>query len=121
MLRCRSKPVLILHCWAYLLADVCVRGPDGFPTLTQPVSHLASPLHAFVAAAQNCWTHASFHLRNVWRQIVVVEEAAEVLEAHILAGLVPQTEQLILIGDHKQLRPKIQVSMSQRAACSIIL
>ena len=43
-------------------------------------------------------------------QIVVVEEAAEVLEAHILCGLAPSTQQLILIGDHLQLRPKVQVS-----------
>lgn len=35
-------------------------------------------------------------------RIVVVEEAAEVLEAHILACLTPRTQQLLLIGDHKQ-------------------
>jgi hypothetical protein len=40
---------------------------------------------------------------------VVCEEAAEVLESHILASLSPQTEQLILIGDHEQLRPKVEV------------
>ena len=38
---------------------------------------------------------------------VLVEEAGEILEAHILANLGPRAEQLILIGDHKQLRPKI--------------
>ena len=38
---------------------------------------------------------------------VVVEEAAEVLEAHIVAALNPAAKRLILIGDHKQLRPKI--------------
>ncbi|KAG6147076.1 hypothetical protein E4U28_007793 [Claviceps purpurea] len=37
---------------------------------------------------------------------VIVEEAGEILEAHILAALSPNVEQLILIGDHKQLRPK---------------
>lgn len=47
-------------------------------------------------------------------QIVLVEEAAEVLEAHVLCGLAPSTEQLILIGDHLQLRPKIQVGQSVR-------
>jgi hypothetical protein len=40
--------------------------------------------------------------------VVVVEEAAEVLEAHILASLVPSIEHLILIGDHQQLRPKVE-------------
>ena len=37
---------------------------------------------------------------------VIIEEAAEVLESHILSLLTKNTEQLILIGDHKQLRPK---------------
>ena len=37
--------------------------------------------------------------------IVVVEEAAEVLEAHIITSLTKGTQHLILIGDHKQLRP----------------
>ncbi len=47
-------------------------------------------------------------------QIVVCEEAAEVLEAHVLACLSPQTEQLILIGDHEQLRPKVEVWCCRR-------
>lgn len=36
---------------------------------------------------------------------LVVEEAAEVLEAHIVTSLCKETEHLILIGDHLQLRP----------------
>jgi replication-associated recombination protein RarA len=39
--------------------------------------------------------------------IVIVEEAGEILESHILTALSPKTEHLVLIGDHKQLRPKI--------------
>lgn len=35
----------------------------------------------------------------------VVEEAAEVLEAHIVTALCKRTDHLILIGDHLQLRP----------------
>ena len=42
-------------------------------------------------------------------EIVLVEEAAEVLEAHILTSLTEATEHLILIGDHEQLRPKPEV------------
>lgn len=38
--------------------------------------------------------------------VVLVEEAGEILEAHILTSLGPHTEQLIMIGDHEQLRPK---------------
>ncbi|CAK5268430.1 unnamed protein product [Mycena citricolor] len=38
---------------------------------------------------------------------VIVEEAGEILESHVLTALTQQTKQLILIGDHKQLRPKV--------------
>ncbi|KAF2669715.1 P-loop containing nucleoside triphosphate hydrolase protein [Microthyrium microscopicum] len=38
--------------------------------------------------------------------VLIVEEAGEILECHTLAALTPNTKQLILIGDHKQLRPK---------------
>ena len=37
--------------------------------------------------------------------ITIVEEAAEVLEAHIITSLTPGCQHLILIGDHQQLRP----------------
>ena len=36
---------------------------------------------------------------------MIVEEAAEVLEAHIVTSMPETTEHLILIGDHQQLRP----------------
>ncbi|CAI5945837.1 unnamed protein product [Closterium sp. NIES-65] len=42
-------------------------------------------------------------------RVIIVEEAAEVLEAHILTSLTPQTQHVILIGDHLQLRPKVEV------------
>ena len=38
-------------------------------------------------------------------KVVIVEEAAEVLEAHIVTSLPQSTEHLILIGDHQQLKP----------------
>ncbi|OHF03871.1 ATPase [Colletotrichum orchidophilum] len=38
--------------------------------------------------------------------VVLVEEAGEILEAHVLTALHSETNQVILIGDHKQLRPK---------------
>ncbi|KZT00352.1 P-loop containing nucleoside triphosphate hydrolase protein [Laetiporus sulphureus 93-53] len=40
--------------------------------------------------------------------VLLVEEAGEILESHILTALGKQTDQLILIGDHQQLRPKVQ-------------
>nr|XP_054769252.1 NFX1-type zinc finger-containing protein 1-like [Lytechinus pictus] len=48
-------------------------------------------------------------LQRVRPKIVVVEEAAEVLEAHIVTALNASCQQLILIGDHQQLRPKPNV------------
>ena len=44
-------------------------------------------------------------LKDIGPRIVIVEEAAEVFEAHIVASLSKHTEHLILIGDHVQLRP----------------
>ena len=44
-------------------------------------------------------------IQRVKPKIVIVEEAAEVLESYIVSCLTAATQQLILIGDHKQLRP----------------
>ncbi|KAF2085428.1 P-loop containing nucleoside triphosphate hydrolase protein [Saccharata proteae CBS 121410] len=44
--------------------------------------------------------------------IVIVEEAGEILESHIITALSPETQHLILIGDHKQLRPKCEYDLS---------
>jgi len=46
-------------------------------------------------------------IRKASPGIVLVEEAGEILESHVLTALTPTTKQLILIGDHKQLRPKV--------------
>ena len=39
-------------------------------------------------------------------EIIIIEEAAEVLESHVVSLLTKNTKRLILIGDHKQLKPK---------------
>ena len=44
-------------------------------------------------------------LKDIGPRIVIVEEAAEVFEAHIVSSLSKTCEHLILIGDHVQLRP----------------
>ena len=44
-------------------------------------------------------------LQEIKPRIVIVEEAAEVLEGHVIAALSSGTDHLILIGDHKQLKP----------------
>jgi superfamily I DNA and/or RNA helicase len=49
-------------------------------------------------------------------QVVVVEEAGAVLEAHLLACLTQHSEHLLLIGDHEQLRPKVELWEMQAAS-----
>ncbi|KAG0635516.1 hypothetical protein HOY80DRAFT_1011825 [Tuber brumale] len=46
-------------------------------------------------------------IRSLTSKVLICEEAAEVLEAHILSALLPTLEHTILIGDHQQLRPQI--------------
>lgn len=46
---------------------------------------------------------------NLNCKIVVVEEAAEVIEAHIITAMPKSTQHLILIGDHQQLKPSTEV------------
>lgn len=46
-------------------------------------------------------------IQKISPDIVIVEEAGEILESHILTAMSLRTKQLVLIGDHKQLRPKI--------------
>jgi len=48
-------------------------------------------------------------LRRIQPRIVIVEEAAEVLEAHVVTTLSGHCQHLILIGDHQQLRPSPNV------------
>ena len=48
-------------------------------------------------------------LQEIKPRIVIVEEAAEVLEGHVITALSSGTDHLILIGDHKQLKPNPEV------------
>ncbi|XP_026856434.2 NFX1-type zinc finger-containing protein 1 [Electrophorus electricus] len=48
-------------------------------------------------------------LQELHPRLVIVEEAAEVLEAHTITTLSPDCQHLILIGDHQQLRPSATV------------
>ncbi|KAL4497972.1 hypothetical protein ABPG72_014829 [Tetrahymena utriculariae] len=46
-------------------------------------------------------------IQSLQSPIVIIEEAGEVLESLIVPVLQPSTQQLILIGDHQQLKPTI--------------
>ncbi|XP_069936734.1 NFX1-type zinc finger-containing protein 1-like [Cherax quadricarinatus] len=41
--------------------------------------------------------------------IVIIEEAAEILESHVITSLTANCQHLVLIGDHQQLRPSATV------------
>lgn len=44
-------------------------------------------------------------LKDLAPSIVIIEEAAEVLESHVVTSLTTECKHVILIGDHQQLRP----------------
>ncbi|KAG9353375.1 hypothetical protein JZ751_017954 [Albula glossodonta] len=48
-------------------------------------------------------------LQEIGPRLIIVEEAAEVLEAHTITTLSRSCQHLILIGDHQQLRPSATV------------
>ncbi|KAI9726979.1 MAG: hypothetical protein M1828_000327 [Chrysothrix sp. TS-e1954] len=48
-------------------------------------------------------------------KILIIEEAAETLEAPVAAGCVESLEHLILVGDHQQLRPHCHVTQMERS------
>ncbi|KAI7869110.1 P-loop containing nucleoside triphosphate hydrolase protein [Spinellus fusiger] len=54
---------------------------------------------------------AKYHdlLEEIKPKVIVVEEAAEMLESHIVTALTQSLQHLILIGDHQQLRPSTAV------------
>ena len=56
-------------------------------------------------------------LQEIKPRIVIVEEAAEVLEGHVITALSSGTDHLILIGDHKQLKPNPAVYELARKYC----
>ncbi|KAK3689366.1 hypothetical protein B0T22DRAFT_427646 [Podospora appendiculata] len=47
-------------------------------------------------------------LRLIKPKVMLCEEAAEVLEPHLISSFIPGLEHVIQIGDHRQLRPQIQ-------------
>lgn len=46
-------------------------------------------------------------LKGMEPKVMIVEEAGQVLESHILASLVESVQHLIMIGDPLQLRPNV--------------
>ncbi len=59
-----------------------------------------------------CTTHGATTRRQLLRAagatVLMVEEAAEILEAHVITSISDEIEHIIMIGDHQQLRPKAE-------------
>ena len=59
-----------------------------------------------IAMTTTCAARYRKALGRIKPKIIIIEEAAEVLEAHVITSLTEGAEHVILIGDHKQLKPK---------------
>jgi AAA domain len=59
-----------------------------------------------VSAISQPWMKLTFS-QGIRPSVLLVEEAGQVLEAHILGSLVRSIEHVIMIGDPKQLRPTV--------------
>lgn len=60
----------------------------------------------------NCWMANISCCTPAASGVVTVEEAGELLEAHVLTSLSPHTKHLVMIGDQCQLRPKVSICQS---------
>ncbi|XP_014216290.1 NFX1-type zinc finger-containing protein 1-like [Copidosoma floridanum] len=65
--------------------------------------------HEIVGLTTTLAARLQSSLRTLRAPIVLVEEAAEILEAHVVCSITNECQHVILIGDHKQLRPKASV------------
>lgn len=78
-------------------------GTDPGSGCTSPeASDTGSPVHPLRGVFTQGAAKYRQILQKVEPRIVIVEEAAEVLEAHTIATLSKACQHLILIGDHQQ-------------------
>ncbi|KAF8129487.1 P-loop containing nucleoside triphosphate hydrolase protein [Boletus edulis] len=96
-----------------LIADICNVGRDYNSAQDELTRRFGDSIVAFLKQKRiiGCTTTGaakySEDLAAVSPDVLLVEEAGEILESHILTALSADTKQMILIGDHKQLRPKV--------------
>jgi hypothetical protein len=73
--------------------------------------HWCKQTYSITEGEKSCVTKCFDDAKNAFQglgpRVMLVEEAGQVLEAHILASLVPSVEHLICIGDPLQLRPTL--------------
>jgi len=95
------------------LADLCERYDrvsHDKDRLAQQIQLQVLKRSAVIGVTTNALAKLSPLLMVVGVEAVVVEEAAEVLESHLMVALSSRTRHLVLIGDHQQLRPGIALS-----------
>eukprot|EP01053_Blabericola_migrator_P009427 Blabericola_migrator_1__9426@NODE_50_length_16319_cov_92_020182_g46_i0_p3_GENE_NODE_50_length_16319_cov_92_020182_g46_i0NODE_50_length_16319_cov_92_020182_g46_i0_p3_ORF_typecomplete_len1065_score140_87AAA_12/PF13087_6/2_7e52AAA_11/PF13086_6/1_2e30AAA_19/PF13245_6/2_3e08AAA_19/PF13245_6/3_4e03Viral_helicase1/PF01443_18/4_5e03Viral_helicase1/PF01443_18/8_8e09AAA_30/PF13604_6/0_041AAA_30/PF13604_6/0_14UvrDhelicase/PF00580_21/0_00031UvrDhelicase/PF00580_21/1_6e02DUF2075/PF09848_9/0_00037DUF2075/PF09 len=122
----RAKRQAQLHSWRMDLITLLL---EELPSLLEAVEDTWIKMHVIKAMQQlaaSCnakiigmtTTGAAVRRKLVQLlgcQVVLVEEAAEAFETHIVASLSESCEHVILIGDHVQLRPKPGSETSGRA------
>lgn len=65
--------------------------------------------HSIVGMTTTGAAQYSAVMQDLSPAIVIIEEAAEILESHVITALTSKCQHLILIGDHQQLRPSATV------------
>ncbi|XP_063601578.1 NFX1-type zinc finger-containing protein 1-like [Penaeus indicus] len=65
--------------------------------------------HSIVGMTTTGAAQYSAVMQDLAPAIVIIEEAAEILESHVITALTSKCQHLILIGDHQQLRPSATV------------
>ena len=129
----RKDRILLMEFWANLLYGDSLSKSDSAISKYQRALAIESQYFARVDAdvmknaavigmTTNGAAKYSETLSQLGCEVLIVEEAAEVLEAPILAALTQSTEHAILIGDHQQLRPQVnEYNLAQRNKLEISL
>jgi hypothetical protein len=102
---------------AYHIADILAIAKKNLDNIRTSYDADALRSKQIIAATTTGAARYQDLIKALSPKIIVVEEAGEVLEAHILSALHPSVQQLILIGDHLQLRPQIaDYTLSQESS-----
>eukprot|EP01043_Picozoa_sp_COSAG02_P027469 COSAG02_NODE_1623_length_11604_cov_27.111951_6_plen_1427_part_00 len=81
-------------------------------TMKQAIRHEGDRQILAKARVIGCTTHGAATRKDLLiaagAKVLIVEEAAEILEAHVITSIGADIEHIIQIGDHQQLRPKAE-------------
>lgn len=76
---------------------------------------MSSTFHCVIfCGCNNMCLFIMFSLADIEPSVMIVEEAAEILESQLVAVIPPSVQHLILIGDHKQLKPTVMYNYLAR-------